>query len=216
MASNPPFAFDAVSDSADNATALGGVWFKANTGKAFRLVKAGANLTKATPQTFVTALVSDAPSWIVSTTTTAANHLRAGTVQTDVRTTSATADQIDSGQYFFVQVQGVGEAYSAGAFSAGDDIFTSGTAGEVDDIGSVASLTDNSGGTASDTLADITEVTTTGAADRVPTENAVASLAAKVNALLAAGSVDTNAVVGTALKAATGNDETVDVYFKML
>lgn len=49
---------------------------------------------------------------------------------------------------------------------------------------SVAELTDNSGGTASDTLADITEANNTGSADRVPTENAIASLTAKVNYLL--------------------------------
>lgn len=41
----------------------------------------------------------------------------------------------------------------------------------------IVSLTDNSGGTASDAIAAITDV---------PTKNAVASLAAKVNALIAA------------------------------
>lgn len=47
-----------------------------------------------------------------------------------------------------------------------------------------AALTDNSGGTASTTLADITEANNAGSADRVPTENAIASLAAQVNALI--------------------------------
>jgi hypothetical protein len=46
-----------------------------------------------------------------------------------------------------------------------------------------AQLTDNSGGTASTTIADITEVNNAGSADRVPVENAIASLAAQVNAL---------------------------------
>ena len=47
-----------------------------------------------------------------------------------------------------------------------------------------ATLTDSSGGTASATLADVTEVQNSGSADRVPTENAIASLAAQVNALI--------------------------------
>lgn len=47
----------------------------------------------------------------------------------------------------------------------------------------VVDLTDSSGGTASDTLADVTEVQNAGSADRVPTENAIASLAAKIAAL---------------------------------
>lgn len=50
----------------------------------------------------------------------------------------------------------------------------------------VTSLTDSSGGTASDTIADITDAGTAGSADRVPTENAIASLAAKVEALTVA------------------------------
>ena len=47
-----------------------------------------------------------------------------------------------------------------------------------------ATLTDNSGGTGSATIADITEASNAGSADRVPTENAIASLAAQVNALI--------------------------------
>ena len=50
----------------------------------------------------------------------------------------------------------------------------------------VTSLTDSSGGTASDTIADITDAGTAGSADRVPTENAIASLAAKVESLTVA------------------------------
>jgi hypothetical protein len=46
---------------------------------------------------------------------------------------------------------------------------------------SIASLTDNSGGTASDTIADISASPT-----EAEIANAVASLAAKVNALIAA------------------------------
>jgi len=47
-------------------------------------------------------------------------------------------------------------------------------------------LTDNSGGTANDTIADITEANNAGSADRVPTEDAIADLAAKVNNMLTA------------------------------
>lgn len=46
-----------------------------------------------------------------------------------------------------------------------------------------AALTDNSGGTATTTLADVTEANNAGSADRVPTEDAIASLAAQCNAL---------------------------------
>lgn len=55
---------------------------------------------------------------------------------------------------------------------------------EVADDATAAALTDNSGGTASATLADITEANNAGSADRVPTEDAIASLAAQVNALI--------------------------------
>ena len=48
----------------------------------------------------------------------------------------------------------------------------------------IADLTDNSGGTSGgDTIDDITDTTTAGCADRVPTENAIATLAAKVDAI---------------------------------
>ena len=48
----------------------------------------------------------------------------------------------------------------------------------------IADLTDNSGGTSGgDIIADITEVTTAGCADRDATENAIATLAAKVDAI---------------------------------
>lgn len=53
-----------------------------------------------------------------------------------------------------------------------------------DPVTAIASLTDNSGGTASDTLADVTEANNAGSADRVPTEDAIASLAAKINGLI--------------------------------
>ena len=56
-----------------------------------------------------------------------------------------------------------------------------------------AALTDNSGGTASTTLADVTEAQNAGSADRVPTENAIASLAAQIEA----NRVDIAAIIST-------------------
>ncbi len=50
----------------------------------------------------------------------------------------------------------------------------------------VLNLLDNSGGTADGTIAVITQVANAGSADLVPTQNAIADLAAKVNAILTA------------------------------
>lgn len=50
--------------------------------------------------------------------------------------------------------------------------------------GAEAELTDNSTGTASDTIAEITQAANAGSADIAPVENAIASLAAKINYLL--------------------------------
>ena len=49
-----------------------------------------------------------------------------------------------------------------------------------------ANLTDNSGGTANDTIAAITNAANAGSADVGPTADAIADLAAKVNAILTA------------------------------
>lgn len=50
----------------------------------------------------------------------------------------------------------------------------------------ITSLTDSSGGSADDTVAAITNANNAGSADVTPTANAIADLAAKVNAILAA------------------------------
>lgn len=79
----------------------------------------------------------------------------------------------------------------------------------------VAALTDNSGGTASATLADVTEVQNAGSADRVPTENAIASLAAQINGIVnyLKGTADeTNAV---ALKVEEAVDTVGHVVWKV-
>ena len=50
----------------------------------------------------------------------------------------------------------------------------------------IASLTDNSGGTGNNTIAAITNAANAGSADVGPTADAIADLAAKVNAILTA------------------------------
>lgn len=50
----------------------------------------------------------------------------------------------------------------------------------------ITDLTDSSGGTANDIIAEITEASTAGSADTAPVAGAIADLAAKVNAILAA------------------------------
>lgn len=50
----------------------------------------------------------------------------------------------------------------------------------------IINLTDNSGGTANNIIASITDVTTPGSADIGPVRDAIADLAAKVNAILTA------------------------------
>lgn len=48
------------------------------------------------------------------------------------------------------------------------------------------SLTDNSGGTANDTIAVITDTNNAGSADLTPVQDAIADLAAKINEILTA------------------------------
>jgi hypothetical protein len=60
------------------------------------------------------------------------------------------------------------------------------TVGKVATVGAIASLVDNSGGSASGTIAAITGTANAGSADLAPVKNAIASLAAKVDAILAA------------------------------
>lgn len=50
----------------------------------------------------------------------------------------------------------------------------------------ITSLTDSSGGSANDTIAAITNANNAGSADVAPTADAIADLAAKVNAIIAA------------------------------
>ena len=57
---------------------------------------------------------------------------------------------------------------------------------EVAAVGELTMFTDNSGGTASDTLAAITAGSTYAQADITALKNAVASLAAKIDAIIAA------------------------------
>jgi hypothetical protein len=80
---------------------------------------------------------------------------------------------------------GMGVVYNAGTAGhlfTGDMGFFGGAA--VAQQANVVSLTDNSGGTADDTVAAITNANNAGSADVVPTANAIADLTAKVNAIL--------------------------------
>lgn len=127
----PPMGFNDVT-TADLSGDLGNV-YEAEDGKAYRLVKAGANIASAAKKALVTALSSAAPTWVVDTTTTANDHLAAGLVPSGINTISDTADRLDSGDYFFVQVSGHATAISAAATDEGALVGTSTTAGKVDD-----------------------------------------------------------------------------------
>lgn len=76
-------------------------------------------------------------------------------------------------------------------------------------VNTIAALTDNSTGTAADTIAEITGAANAGSSDLAPVENAVASLAAKVNELI-------DALTGTRIQLLDGTTTPVDVYLNFL
>lgn len=88
-------------------------------------------------------------------------------------------------------------AASAAAIVIGDLLESSGD-GYVRKIIPVADLTDSSGGSADDTIAAITNAANAGSADVGPTADAIADLAAKVNALLPTALYN---IVGVAIEA---------------
>jgi hypothetical protein len=70
---------------------------------------------------------------------------------------------------------------------SGPVVSDNGFVGDISLSTSVASLTDNSGGTSGgDTIAAIADGNNAGSADLAETQNAIATLSAKVNAILAA------------------------------
>lgn len=95
-------------------------------GKKFRLCKATAALTTMGRALVASAGSSGLPTFIVTTTTTAADPLAIG---------GCVAAQVDlaAGDYFLVQTGGFGELISAAAIAAGAAIGASTTAKKVDD-----------------------------------------------------------------------------------
>lgn len=73
----------------------------------------------------------------------------------------------------------------------------------------LTALTDNSTGTANDTIAEITQTANAGSADLAPVENAIATLAGKVNDLIAA-------ITGVKLLKFDGTTTAADVYLNFL
>lgn len=122
--SSPAFDVTKAVASTDGfpAADLGNVVFA--DGKAYRLVLAGGTL--AAQQIVVTALSSGVPTWSVSTTTTANDHLVAGVLPVG-------HEGAVSGQYIYVQVAGPAKIISAAAIADGGLVGTSTTAGKADD-----------------------------------------------------------------------------------
>ncbi len=133
MANNPNFPFTGVSDDAGLADQVGQVQWDAAAGKAYRLVVASANIAAAVKKTVVSALSSGDLTWSCTTTTTAALSNVAGVIPATLTTTSSTSGQIDSGQYFWVQVSGTAVTISAAAVALAAAVGTSTTAGKIDD-----------------------------------------------------------------------------------
>lgn len=131
-------------------------------------------------ETAATTLTADAGLSIV-TTTTGALSLDSGTTGAVGLGTGASAKTITIGNV----TGATALVYNAGtgghAFTGDMGFF--GTA-PIAQAAAITALTDSSGGTANDTIAAITEAANTGSADLGPTRDAIADLAAKVNAIL--------------------------------
>lgn len=98
--------------------------------KAYKCVKTAAAISAATKKALV---YTDTAGTTVNTTTTASNSKVAGVVPSDLVYVSSTAGQLDSGDYFLMQVAGKATTISAAAVADGAAVGTSTTAGKVDD-----------------------------------------------------------------------------------
>lgn len=128
-----------VSTNSDLESDLGNVYFLGN--KAYRLVKAAADIASAENKILTTALSSGVPTWSVNTSTTAADAHVAGIVPSGIDTISSTAGQLDEGDYFLLQVSGPATAIAAGTGIADNGLIgTSTVAGSVDDAGVTAGV----------------------------------------------------------------------------
>lgn len=99
-----PLALNRVSTDAALAGSLGDTVKVGD--KAYRLVKAAANISSAASQLVSTAFSSGVPTYAVNTTSTSGDKDIVGVIPSDIVTISSTASQIDSGSYFWVQFAG--------------------------------------------------------------------------------------------------------------
>lgn len=143
MSDTFPFPYNGVVAADIGGTLAGdlGKVFRRADGKAYRLVKAAANIAAAAKKVLVSAISSGAPTWAVNTTTTANDAHVVGIVPSDIVTVSDTASQIDSGSYFFVQVSGAATGIAATTGIADNGLIgTSTTAGSIDDASVAAGV----------------------------------------------------------------------------
>lgn len=135
MSTNDMAVTGVQSSSSDHLEAhLGDVRWE--DGKAYRLVKAAANIASAAKKILVSATSGSNPashSWSANTTTTANDAHVVGVVPSGISTISSTSGQIDSGDYFYVQVSGDATVISAAAIADNGLVGTSTTAGKADD-----------------------------------------------------------------------------------
>lgn len=101
----------------------------------YRFVRAAAQITSPANKLVATALASNVPSWVVNTTTTAADYLAAGIIPNEYTST------IEAGDYFWLQVAGPASVIANGIVTAGS-LFAAHT-----DAGEVATTTTYAAGT---------------------------------------------------------------------
>ena len=100
-------------------------------GSHLKLVKASADI--ATAAKFIL-VYTDTAATEVATSTTASDSKVAGIVPSGIVADTTTDGTIDSGEYFYVIVEGVATAVSAAAIADGAPIGVSATAGKIDDL----------------------------------------------------------------------------------
>lgn len=135
---HPPIGVNVVSSDSALSGDLGNVYTVG--GKAYRLVKAAADIAAAAKKVLVTAMSSGVPTWAVNTTTTANDSHVVGIVPSGIDAGTTTSGTIDSGEYFLVQVSGPATAIAAAAVADNAIVATSTTAGSIDDASATAGV----------------------------------------------------------------------------
>lgn len=98
------------------------------------LAKAAAAIATASSKVLVTAVSSGVPTWVVNTTTSAANGLVAGVVPESFVGSDGSTGLV-SGDYFLLQIGGHAKVITVtGATAIGVGLITSTTAGQADPI----------------------------------------------------------------------------------